>query len=194
MNFERIAWWIFWLSFAFVLVLAIYGLSISILLATPAELSYIIGLIAFLLLGNRLIFGYGWLTNFLEVIITQKQVTAQDIQKIKDKMERNTYDFTQMLKDLSLKFIVSLFLKDLDYYRYAYYVGFVLVTVLTIMSKFNLLGDLIVGRYVEGVFWGAATATLFVWGLEQLAKASFAELLALDVKFEEKTQEVKENE
>ena len=73
-------------------------------------------------------------------------------------------------------------LKDLDYYRYAYYGVFLLLTLFTLLTKFNLLGDFVIGRYVEGVFWGAATVTFFVWGLEQLSKVSFVEYNLMDIK------------
>ena len=61
-----------------------------------------------------------------------------------------------------------------------------LLVVITILAKFNLLGEFVLGKYVEGVFWGATTTTFFVWGLEQLAKVSFTEFLNLNLAEENK--------
>ncbi len=175
MNYEKIAWWIFWLSFGFVLVLLFYGISITFLTATSVELAYILGVLSFLLLGNRLLFGYGWIANLLDGVISSKEIQSYDREKLKDRLEKKNFEPEERLRELSFTALVMLALKDLDYYRYAYYGVFLLLAVLTLLAKFNMLGNFVIGRYIEGVFWGASTVTFFVWGLEQLSKVSFVE-------------------
>ncbi len=175
MKYERIAWWIFWFSFAFLLALAFYGLTIAFLTATSVEFSYLLGLVTFLLLANRLLFGYGWIANLLDTVISLKSIEEAHKQKIKERLEKKNFEPEEQLRDLSFKALIMLFFKDLDYYRYAYYGLFLLLAVLTVLTKFHLLGELVIGKYIEGVFWGSATVTFFVWGLEQLSKVSFVE-------------------
>ena len=182
MNWERVAWWIFWLTFAFALVIAFYGVSLAIITATSVEFAYILGLVSFLLLGNRLLFGYGWIANLLDTVISVKEVTLAQKEAVKKRLEKKNFEPLEKLEELSFKALIMLALKDLDYYRYAYYGVFLLLTLITLLTKFNLLGDLVIGKYVEGVFWGAATVTFFVWGLEQLSKVSFVEYNLMDVK------------
>ncbi len=182
MNWEKIAWWIFWLTFALVLVIAFYGVSLAILSATSVEFAYLLGLISFLLLGTRLLFGYGWIANLLDKVISLKKITFSQKEALKERLERRNLEPLERLQDLSFKALIMIALKDLDYYRYAYYGIFLLLTLFTLLTKFNLLGDFVIGRYVEGVFWGAATVTFFVWGLEQLSKVSFVEYNLMDIK------------
>ena len=88
MNWERVAWWIFWLTFALVLVIAFYGVSLAILTATSVEFAYLLGLVSFLLLGNRLLFGYGWIANLLDHVISIKKVTYAQKNALKERLEK----------------------------------------------------------------------------------------------------------
>ncbi len=182
MNWERIAWWIFWITFGFILFLIFMGISIAFITATSVEFAYILGLLSFLLLGNRLLFGYGWIASILDTVISTKQITERQKDLLKERLEKKNYEPLEKLQELSFKALIMIFLKDLDYYRYSYYGIFLLLTLITIMTKFNLLGEFVIGKYIEGVFWGAATVTFFVWGLEQLSKVSFVEYNLMDIR------------
>ncbi len=186
MNFEKVAWWIFWLTFGFLLFLIFFGISLAFLTATSVEFAYILGLVSFLLLGNKLLFGYGWIANVLDIVISSKKVTDIYKDRVKRKLQEKGFTVEEKLQELSFKALIMLAFKDLDYYRYSYYGIFLLLTLITIMAKFNLLGEFVIGKYIEGVFWGAATVTFFVWGLEQLSKVSFVEYNLLGI--QEKTE------
>ncbi|WP_456384586.1 hypothetical protein [Persephonella sp.] len=180
MNYERVAWWIFWIAFGLLLFLLFYGMTLIFLTSTSVEFAYLLGLVSFLLIGNRLIFGYGWIAYILDSVISLKQIRDEHTQKVKEKLQTRAMEPEEKLKELSFKAMIMLLLKDQDYYRYAYYGIFLLLTVLTLLAKFNLLGEFVIGKYLEGVFWGAATVTFFVWGVEQLSKVSFVEYNLLD--------------
>ncbi len=188
MNWEKIAWWIFWLTFGFVLAILFFSLTVSILTATSVELAYLLGLVVFLIYGNKLIFGYGSIASVLDAVIQAKQVSFLDKEKVKKKLEEKGVLPLEKLEELSFRALILIAFKDLDYYRYAYYGAFLVIVILTILTKFHLLGELVIGKYVEGVFWGGVTATFFVWGLETLAKISFAEYISLGIKEEEASQ------
>ncbi|WP_297457105.1 hypothetical protein [Persephonella sp.] len=179
MNYEKIAWFIFWFTFGILILMLFYGFSVLVLTATSVEFAYLLGLVSFLILGNRLLFGYGWIANLLDHVISFKQITSADRQKLEKKLENKQPE--EMIKEFSFKALLILALKDLDYYRYAYYGIFLLLVLITLMAKFNLLGEMVIGKYIEGVFWGAATTVFFVWGLEQLAKVSFVEYNLLNL-------------
>ncbi|WP_029521592.1 hypothetical protein [Persephonella sp. IF05-L8] len=179
MNYEKIAWFIFWLTFGFLILMLFYGFSVLVLTATSVEFAYLLGLVSFLILGNRLLFGYGWIANLLDNVISFKQITSEYRQKLEEKLQDKQPE--EMIREFSFKALLILAFKDLDYYRYAYYGIFLLLVLITLMAKFNLLGEMVIGKYIEGVFWGSATAVFFVWGLEQLAKVSFVEYNLLDL-------------
>jgi len=109
-----------------------------------------------LILGNRLLFGYGWIANLLDNVISFKQITSEYRQKLEKRLEDKQPE--EVIKEFSFRALLILALKDLDYYRYAYYGAFMLLVLITLMAKFNLL-----------------------WGLEQLAKVSFVEYNLLNL-------------
>jgi len=180
MNFERLAWWLFWFSFGLVILILFYGLTILFITSTSVELAFILGLISSLLMANKLLFGYGSVANLLDNVISLNEIKEEHKDKIKENVNKRFIPLEQIEK-FSFATLISLALKDLDYYRYAYYSVYMLLVVITILAKFNLLGEFVLGKYVEGVFWGATTTTFFVWGLEQLAKVSFTEFLNLNL-------------
>ncbi|NPA12362.1 MAG: hypothetical protein GXO45_00080 [Aquificae bacterium] len=173
LNLERLAWWVFWIAFAFLVALLLFGLTFIFLKATSIEFSYLLGFFSFLLLANRLLFGYGWIVYFLEQMEKLSLDQQVCIQRLTDRISQRTYYPEEHLKGLSIKGLIMILFKEYDYYRYTYYGLFILLMVFTLLAKFNLLGEFVIGKYVEGVFWGAATVSFFVWGLEQLARVSF---------------------
>ncbi len=48
MNYEKIAWFIFWLTFGFLILMLFYGFSLLVLTATSVEFAYLLGLVSFL--------------------------------------------------------------------------------------------------------------------------------------------------
>ncbi len=181
MNYEKLAWWIFWLAFGLVIFLLFYGLTLAIFSSTPIELTYLLGVVSFGLFANKLLFGYGWMANILDNVISNEEVKEDILNSAKDRLNKHNIQPKESIDYLSFSALITLILKDLDYYKYAYYGIFMLLALLTLLTKFNLLGNLIVGKYIEGLFWGAATTTFFVWGLEQLARVSFSEFLNMNL-------------
>jgi hypothetical protein len=175
-------WLFFWIAFLIVLFLIMFGVAMAIFSSTPIELTFLLGLVAFGLFANKLLFGYGWITSILDKVISKKEVQQEHLEDLRDKLQDKSIQSREVTEYLSFSALIMMMFKDLDYYKYAYYGIFMLLAILTVLTKFNLLGNLIVGKYLEGVFWGAATITFFVWGLEQLAKVSFVEFLSLKLK------------
>ncbi len=163
MNAERVTWWVVFLAFSVVLFLVFFTVYIALLATTiPEGVAYILGLAIFLLLGNRLLFGYGSMILTLDNLIEGREVNRENlINKAKQPSE--------MVSEASNLSLVIMWLKDLDHYRYTYYGLFSLLMLLALLSKLKLFGSLAVGNYVEGSFWGASTVTVVVWSLDIIA-------------------------
>jgi len=171
MKTENIFQWGLVVLLAVLLFFAFTGILVSFLVTalTPEGFAFLLGFIGAWVFANRLLFGYG---NFLltaDAILQDKEVDRGEI-------EKKTKEPKERLQGLSLISLMALWLQNLDYYRYAYYGLFTLLLILMLLSKFNLLGALIIGDYLEGAFWGAAVITLFVFAFEITANYLFAKL------------------
>jgi len=193
MKYERLMWLFLWISFLIILFLIMFGVAIAIFSSTPVELTFLLGLVAFGLFANKLLFGYGWIASILDKVISKKEIEKEHMENLRERLQDGNIQSREITDYLSFSTLIMLLFKDLDYYRYTYYGIFMVIALLTVLTKFNLLGDIIVGKYLEGLFWGAATITFFVWGFEQLAKVSFIEFLSLKLKPEMENL-TKENE
>jgi len=161
MKVESLSQWILILLFAALLFFALTGIFISTLLIalTPEGLAFLLGFLGALVFANKLLFGYGSFVITAEAFLANKEIDRRELVK-------KTNEPAERTENLSIPALLTLWLASLDVYRYAYYGIFTLMLIIMLLSKFNLLGALVIGNYFEGAFWGAAVITLFVFALE----------------------------
>jgi len=154
------------------LFFAFTGILVSTLVIALTEegLAFLLGFLGALVFANKLIFGYGSFTITAEAFLSNKEIDRRELAK-------KTNEPQERLENLSIPSLLMLWLQSLDYYKYAYYGIFTLMLILMLLTKFNLLGELIIGNYLEGAFWGAAVITLFVFALEITAKYLMGRIL-----------------
>lgn len=165
--------WIGWLWGA-LLALAAWALAAGFVLLTPQELALLLGLAGFMLLGGRLVWGYAALAAFAGAVGAGQEPDRGQAEREARVAEAERLD---------LAALAGLWLAALDPYRYAFfavYTGLFLVTlaiklVLPLPSAWAWIEG---GSLIEGVFWGASVAALFVLALSQLAAAQVARALA----------------
>ena len=172
MRAETAVQWSLIFLMALLLFFAFTGIFISTLTLalTPEGFSFLLGLLGAWLFANKLLFGYGSFLFTAEAVLNNQEVNREEL-------EKKTNQPKEQIAQLSIVSLMFLWLQSLDYYRYAYYGLFTLFLILMLLTKFNLLGALIVGNYLEGAFWGAAVVTLFVFALEVTANYLMGELL-----------------
>jgi len=143
------------------LLFAFTGILVTALVAflSPEGLAFLLGFIGAWVFANRLLFGYG---SFL---IAAEGYLSKDLVEV-EKLKEKTGEPKERLEGLSPVSLFALWLQHLEYFRYAYYGLFTLLLILMLLSKFNLLGAVALGNYLEGAFWGAAVITLFVFAFE----------------------------
>ncbi|WP_457600147.1 hypothetical protein [Hydrogenivirga sp.] len=175
MSAERVTWWVVFAVFSLILLSTLFGAYIAVLaVAIPEGLAFLLGLIAFLLLGNRLLFGYSNLILALEGFLSERELD-------RERLIKKTGEPLERVKELGVLSLLGLWLKDIDYYRYAYYGIFTLTLLLSLLTKLNLLGSLSVGNYIEGAFWGAAVVTFLIWSLDVVSHYLMGEALEREV-------------
>jgi len=162
------------LIWGLLLALAAWGLAAGTTLLTPQELAFVLGLAGFMLLGARLVWGYGALAAFAEAALAGKEP---------DRERAEAEARVPEPERLGLAALAGLWYAALDPYRYAFYAVYATLFLITLTSKLVLpLPDAwawITGSLLlEGVFWGASVAVLLVWALSRLAVALVGELAA----------------
>ena len=169
-NLERVVWslvFIFLLVFLFVQLL---GLALSWPLF-PEDWAFILGLLLFWLLANKLLFGYGLYISLADRFLADAELDEARLRaRISQPLE--------WLRPLALASLLVAWLNELDKYRYTYYAAYLVVALLAILSKFDMLGYNIIGNYLEGAFWGATVVSLFVFALDLVAHTYPGEILA----------------
>ncbi len=176
MSGERITWWTVFGIFALILLLTLWGAYITLFaVSIPEGVAFLLGFILFFLLGNRLLFGYANLIITLDTYLSDGELSREKlIDKAKEPRE--------LVGELSLLSLIALWLKDIDYYRYAYYGVFALLLLMAVLTKLNLFGSLTVGNYIEGSFWGALVVTFLVWSLDIMTHYLMGEAIEKEVK------------
>ena len=165
------------LVFALFLILLLAGIVGFVLFwpKFPEDVAFILGFLSFWLLANRLLFGYGQFINFAELLLQGREYDREYV------MSRISLP-RQILETLALSVLLITWLRELDKYKYTYYTAFLLITLLSVLFKFNLLGYGLVGNYIEGTFWGAAVVTFIVFALELIAHTYVDDLLSVETK------------
>lgn len=154
------------------LVLAAWGLAVGLLLATPQELALLLGFAGFMLLGSRLVWGYGAISAFVEALGRGEEP---------DRAAAEAGSQQAQAEDLSDVALVSFWLAAFDPYRYAFIAAYVVLFLATMALKLELpiisfWGWITGSSLIEGVFWGASVAVLLVWTLGAVAAAQVADL------------------
>ncbi len=156
--------WLWFLLFALFLLFGAWAFAA----ATPEELAFALGLFAFLLLANPLLFGYGGLLGFLA------QVRAGTARA--ETVAEATHAPFELLERLGGAALAGFWLKELAPYRYTYY-GLFLLLLLVALAPQMAGGPLAWAGTLTGVLWGAAVPTVLVFGLELAASWQLASLL-----------------
>ncbi len=176
---QRVLWWIAFGIFVAVIVLGIFLFSL-IVASHPEATAFVIGFLGFWLFANRLIFGYGGIANTAKALldgeIPNKEEIAQKVAKSPEAAK------LQKLEELSVAALLSMWLSSLEPFKYAYYLGFFLTFLISILFELNIISSLVFGPVAEAVTFGAAIPTLLVWGLELLASYYVGQALVKAVK------------
>ncbi len=154
------------------LALAIWGLAVGLLLATPHELAVLLGFAGFMLLASRLVWGYGELGAFAGAL-----QAGQNPDREAAEAGAGVHD----AQELAAEVLAGLWLAALEPFRYAFIAAYVLLFLITLATKLaypvlSVWGWFTGTSLIEGVFWGASIAALIVWALSAAAAAQVASL------------------
>ncbi len=169
-NVERLVWSLVFIFLLVFLMIQLLGLALSWPLL-PEDWAFILGLLVFWLLANKLLFGYGLYISLAEGVLA-------DVEFDEEKLRRRIHQPEEWLRPLALASLLVAWLNELDKYRYAYYAAYLVVALFTILTKFNMLGYDLIGNYLEGAFWGATVVSFFVFALDIVAHTYPGEILA----------------
>ncbi len=170
-RWERIIWALVLIFFLAFILAQLIGL-VLLWPTFPEDWAFLMGFLAFWLLANKLLFGYGQFIQFAEHLLARKEVDREALQaKLRQPIE--------WLEQLTVFSLMTVWLNDLDKYRYTYYAAYIVLALFTILTKLDLLGYNLVGNYLEGAFWGATVITFFVLALEWIAHTYPKDLLEL---------------
>lgn len=165
-----------------VLALSVLGLVLGLAAAAPVvplpqEIAFFLGMLVFLLIGNRLLFGYGALAVYLQEVRAGRADSKQDQRAF---MRSRAWSVHRS-SELTQAGLAVFWAERLDPQRYAFFGLFALLFLTTLVSALDPVTNLITGGYLEGALWGAAVPVLFVFLFEALARWQIDELLAEQV-------------
>ncbi|MEO2083180.1 MAG: hypothetical protein ABGX12_04045 [Desulfurobacteriaceae bacterium] len=171
---QRAVWWIALTLFSLTIAFGLFLMTASVA-ANPEAAAFILGLLGFWLFANRLIFGYGAISNTAEKVIEGEDVNKEEIaEKVAKSPEAAK---AQKLEELEAAALLSMWYGVLEPFKYAYYLGFFLLFLVAALCELNILSSVIFGPVVEAVTLGAAVPTLLVWSLEWLARQQVSSAL-----------------
>ncbi|HGY10295.1 MAG TPA: hypothetical protein ENK37_09660 [Oceanithermus profundus] len=164
--------WILAILWGLLLAFAAWGLAVGFMLATPQELAALMGFAGFMLLGSRLVWGYGALLAFVEAL---HQGEAPDRSAAEAAVR------APQAAELPAEALAGFWLAALEPYRYAFFAVYALLLLIVLALKLavplgSVWGWITGGSLIEGVFWGASVAALIVWALSAAAAARLLEL------------------
>ena len=168
-NIERLVWSLVFILLLVFLIVQLLGLALAWPLL-PEDWAFILGLLVFWLMANKLLFGYSLYINLAENFLS-------DVELDEAKLRRRIHQPEEWLRPLALASLLVAWLNELDKYRYTYYAAYLVVALFAILTKFNMLGYNLIGNYLEGAFWGATVVTFFVFALDIVAHTYPGELL-----------------
>ena len=169
-NVERLVWSLVFIVLLAFLTVQLLGLALSWPLL-PEDWAFLLGLLIFWLLANKLLFGYGLYISLTEGFLADAELDEAGLRNRIRQPE-------EWLRPLALASLLVAWLNELDKYRYTYYATYLVVALLAILTKFDLLGYDLIGNYLEGAFWGATVVTFFVFALDLIAHTYPGDILA----------------
>ena len=157
----------------------IYLLTLDILLRPwlPEEVAFVLGAGLSYLMANKLFFGYGSLSNYLNKI-AKEEVTEED--KVKAAVKSGAHK-RALLEELTHFGIASIWLERYEPYRYAYLGLYLLLGGLVISLNLDLVSGLTTGSIVEGFFWGATLISVFVFAADSIVRWQYAQTVVAPI-------------
>jgi hypothetical protein len=166
MNF-----WFGLLLLVFLLVTLLVWLQISLLSPEVWLL-----LLSSLALG---LFAFRLLSTYVLVITTadfyQERGEIKDIFSLSKKSGKSEEE----IQKIPLSVILALILEGLAPFRYAFYLAFMLLLLLSLAVGF-LPPGVPLREYIEALFWGAAITAFITWGFENFAETAVAQLAEME--------------
>jgi len=128
----------------------------------PELSAFTLGLLGFILFGNRLIFGFSYIANAASSLLRGESVSRESLE-------------SKAPKEITLKEAGGIFellvvwRSSLEPFKYTYYFAFFFLLLFSIMFELNILSAVMVAPIVEALTLGAAVPTVLIWGLSLLA-------------------------
>ena len=170
LNIERLIWSLMLILLLTFVLVQLVGLALLSPIF-PEDWAFLAGFLVFWLLANKLLFGYGQFIQTTELFLADDAIDEAGVRsKIRHPLE--------WLNSLALSSLLTVWLNELDKYRYTFYASYSVVALFTILTKFDLLGYNLIGNYLEGAFWGASVVAFLVLALDWVAHTYPADILA----------------
>ncbi len=166
MKGEKTLWWVFFVLFIAFLILGTLFFTTTII-ENPVAASFFLGLTGFWLFANRLIFGFAGITDTANTLAHGGEID-------REKLEFHSREPHERVKDLSLLSLLILWRNSLEPYRYAYYLAFFLIFIISMLFQLNIIQSY-VGAIAKGIMFGASVPTLIVWALDLFSRAYMTE-------------------
>lgn len=167
-KLEVFLYWAMLFSVAVFVTLIILGVIMRPWL--PEEVAFVMGVALFYLLANRLFFGYGSLSAYLDKIASG-EVTEADKQRAHGKSGAQKHGLIAQLTHYG---IATIWLDRYEPYRYTYLAVYLLVAALVVVLNLNFVSGITTGSIVEGFFWGATVVSVFVLAADVLVRWQYA--------------------
>ncbi len=168
-NIERLIWSLMLILLITFILVQLVGLALLSPIF-PEDWAFLAGFLVFWLLANKLLFGYGQFIQTTELFLADDDIDEAGVRsKIRHPIE--------WLNSLALSSLLTVWLNDLDKYRYTFYASYSVVALFTMLTKFDLLGYNLIGNYLEGAFWGASVVAFLVLALDWVAHTYPADIL-----------------
>jgi len=163
---ERVFWWIAFALFTAIVLLGFFVMA-TLVASAPETAAFALGFLGFWLFANRLLFGFGQIANIASALLQGEEVNPKEVAQ---KVAKNPLEAKlRGLEELSVATLLAMWRGALEPFKYAYYLGFFLVFLITILFELNILSSIVFGPIVEAITLGAAIPTVLVWGLELLS-------------------------
>jgi hypothetical protein len=126
--------------------------------------------LAFGLFAFRLLSAY----TFVMVTADYYKTSGGEI-KDKNTLSERSGKSEEEISEMPLSAVLALILGALAPFKYAFYLGFTIILLLTLAFGF-IPGFSDIKVYTEALFWGAAITTFITWAFENFAETALEEL------------------
>ena len=166
---EQVLYWSMLFAVAVFVALLFFDLIVRPWL--PEEVAFVLGFALFYLLANRLLFGYGNLSAYLDKV-ARDEVTDADKLKAYEKSGASKHGLVEQLTHFG---IATIWLDRYEPYRYTYLGIYLALATLVIVLNLTPIAGLTTGSILEGVFWGGTVVSLFVLAADMLVRWQYAQ-------------------